>query len=79
MHPQWPQDNGRRMMLFKLVERPFGSRFERAVFASYSRAMALFSWKPCLLRPLDLVLRGMGYRWYGYVFLSNRLWSSTIS
>jgi hypothetical protein len=74
-----PLRSGARKLLFELVATPFSRKWEEAVFSMYSWLQwQLRSW-PCLLRPVDLVLRALGIRWYGYVNLSNRLWISTIS
>lgn len=77
--PDWPRDTEQPALLFEAVGRPFGSIVERATFQAYGMAMAACRRWPCLLRPLDVLLRALGWRWYGYLFLSNRLWSSTIS
>jgi hypothetical protein len=79
LSPSWSQDGGRRMNLFRLIDRPFSGPLERALFSWYRRLVDLFPHRPCLLRPLDMVLRTFGYNWYGYVHLSNRLWTTTIS
>ena len=78
LSPQWPQDGSRRQTLFRRVSRPFGGPAEAALFNFYSMAMKALGSRPCLLRPVDLLLRTMKMRWYGYVFLSNRLWISTM-
>jgi hypothetical protein len=77
--PDWPADAGRRKLLFHRLHRPFRRGFEAAVYAAYDRLLSACGRCPCLLRPLDLLLRLCGCRWYGYVRLSNRLWYSTIS
>lgn len=64
--------------LFSAVTRPFSSALEHAAFGSYGILQRWAPW-PCLLRPLDIVLRALGWRWYGYLYLSNRLWLTTIS
>lgn len=74
--PQWP-DGLVEKRLFKMVEQPFKSSFEHAMFKFYSMVQKSLGSRPCLLRPLDLALRLAGFRWYGYVALSNRLWSMT--
>jgi hypothetical protein len=79
MAPKWPEQNGRRKQLFKIVSRPFGGVLERTLHALYGALLTLCGPLPCLLRPFDLVLRALGMRWYGYTFLSNRIWISTIS
>ena len=52
---------------------------EALLYRLYGRLQALCGSRPCLLRPLDLLLRGLGMRWYGYTHLSNRLWTSKTS
>jgi teichuronic acid biosynthesis glycosyltransferase TuaG len=65
--------------LFDMVETPFGSAFERVLFALYGRLIRLAGPWPCAMRPLDLLLKMLGMRWYGYVYLSNKLWLSSRS
>ena len=78
--PEWPDDAGRRKRLFRVVRRPFSAR-DRARGPCGLRAAAArgrAASRACL-RPLDLILRALGARWYGYVYLSNHLWISTTS
>lgn len=70
--------SGAFVRLFVAVDRPFRGFLEKLLYRSYGFAMRASGGWPCLLRPADVLLRGLGYRWYGYVFLSSRLWSSTI-
>ncbi|CAG1018168.1 hypothetical protein BURC_02905 [Burkholderiaceae bacterium] len=77
--PEWPEAGGRRRALLRVVERPFGSALEGRLFRAYGVLLRLAGSRPCVLRPLDLLLRALGMRWYGYTCLSNRLWISTIS
>lgn len=77
--PDWPDDGGRRKRLFRVERRPFRSGVERALARAYGAALDACGPHPCLLRPFDLLLRLLGMRWYGYTFLSNRLWISTTS
>jgi hypothetical protein len=77
-HPHWPKNRDQHVLLCSRVQRPFSS-VERRLFAAYGLAISLCAPWPCLLRPIDSVLRLVGYRWYGYVFLSNRQWSTTTS
>lgn len=79
LEPDWPDDGGRRKRLFRIEQRPFSSALERLLARAYGTALDACGAHPCLLRPLDLLLRLLGMRWYGYTFLSNRLWTSTIS
>ncbi|UQD70224.1 hypothetical protein JEY40_30170 [Bradyrhizobium japonicum] len=77
--PRWPDTVEQEVCLFKPCERPFRSKAEAIAFRLYGYAMrALRKW-PCVLRPVDFVLRGMGYRWYGYLYLSNKTWFTTTS
>ena len=78
-HPEWPDGSGRRKLLFNRVPRPFSGHLEAMLYRIYDRLLRACGRYPCLLRPVDLALRCCGYRWYGYVRLSNRLWYSTIS
>ena len=77
--PDWPEAAGRRKRLFQVISRPFHGSIEPALHGLYGRLMSFAGGRPCLLRPFDLVLRMLQFRWYGYVFLSNRLWISTMS
>jgi hypothetical protein len=74
---QEPAGDDREVHLFKMVSRDFGSGFERTLFLIYGHVQWLLRRFPCALRPVDLVLRALGYRWYGYLLLSNRLWATT--
>lgn len=64
--------------LFRMVDRPFSGVPEHAMYRLYGVLLKASGRFPCALRPLDLVLRMVGMRWYGYLYLSNRLWSTTI-
>ena len=77
--PDWPDDVGRGKYLFRTVTRPFSSVLERVAYQTYGALMSVSGSFPCALRPLDVLLRAAGARWYGYVYLSNRLWISTTS
>ncbi len=77
IEPRFPQEPVRRQVLAEMLERPFGSPMERWAYRSYGILQALSGRWPCVLRPVDLLLRAVGFRWYGYVYLSNRLWSTT--
>ncbi len=77
-NPQWPENGGRSKCLLTAIQRPFGSAIEAWVYRYYGRWLQFAGRWPCILRPIDLVLRALGWRWYGYVFLSNRLWTATI-
>lgn len=77
--PDWPDGGGRRRNLFRIEVCPYRGRLERAMARAYGAALEACGTRPCLLRPIDLLLRTLGMRWYGYTFLSNRLWISTTS
>lgn len=77
--PDWPDEGGRRKRLFRVVQRPFRNAAEQVLARAYGAALDATGSHPCLLRPVDLLLRILGMRWYGYTFLSNRLWTSTTS
>ena len=65
--------------LFKIVTRPFGGGIEEMSYKVYGWVLQRLGRYPCFLRPVDLILRALGVRWYGYTYLSTRLWTSTIS
>jgi len=65
--------------LFCIIETPFGSILEKTLHAAYSNIQRLTGRFPCILRPVDLILRMIGWRWYGYQNLSSRLWNLTTS
>ena len=75
--PDWPTCNARQRQLFNVVSRPFGGRSEQLLYRIYGRLINLAGPYPCLLRPIDLLLRQLKMHWYGYVFLSNQRWIST--
>lgn len=77
--PEWPDANGRGKHLFGVIHRPYRHAVERWLARAYGAALTATGSRPCLLRPVDLLLRLLGMRWYGYTFLSNRLWTSTTS
>jgi hypothetical protein len=79
LSPQWSLGLGRRAHLLRIVQRPFRSRAERVLYTLYGTLMRLLQRQPCLLRPLDLVLRVLGMRWYGYTFMSNQLWTNSMT
>ena len=72
-----PAANTDAVRLFEMIERPHGSGVEKAAHAIYDALQRLCGGFPCLLRPLDVAIRAAGWKWYGYINLSNRLWSST--
>jgi hypothetical protein len=79
LDPRWPEDPNERVLLFEPVDRPFSGPLERAAFSVYGALIwSLRRW-PCVLRPIDSLIRALRWRWYGYVYLSNRLWHLTTS
>jgi hypothetical protein len=78
LDPVWSDGNNLRKNLFQVVNRPFKNGIEKFAFNCYGALISASGAYPCLLRPFDLLLKLMGIRWYGYVYLSNRLWISTI-
>lgn len=62
--------------LFEPTAGRFGSAAERLAHRLYGALIRTIP-APCLLRPLDLVLSALGWRWYGYLYLSNRQWLMT--
>jgi hypothetical protein len=76
LDPKWPEGHG-RVHLFGVVKRPFSGPLEALLYRGYGALQWAFRSWPCVLRPLDYLLRAAGVRWYGYIHLSNRLWIST--
>ena len=74
LQPDWPDMNGQGKHLLTTCTRPFRTSLESALHRIYGALIWSFRRWPCVLRPLDLLLRGLGIRWYGYVYLSNLLW-----
>jgi hypothetical protein len=64
------------VQLFDIVSRAFSGTTEAAIHRAYGLLLRACGAWPCLLRPLDALLRALGIRWYGYVYLSNRLWTA---
>lgn len=77
LHPVWAAGGGRRHALLRIVPRPFRHGLERLLYATYGALAGALGSRPCLLRPLDLILRLAGMRWYGYTYLSNQLWHAS--
>lgn len=65
--------------LFEMIEHPYRHKAERWLHVAYDRLQRACGSYPCILRPLDVLLRAVGCKWYGYMNLSNRLWLTTIS
>ncbi len=79
LKPHWPDHNNAHINLFTIVEKPFQSTLEKWLYRIYGLMMRIsYKW-PCMLRPFDFALRALNIRWYGYVYLSNKLWCMTIS
>jgi len=74
LDPNWSSEQGRGQALLKRVDRPFRGALERQLYQLYGRLIRASGPHPCLLRPLDFILRALGMRWYGYTYLSNQLW-----
>ena len=79
LEPSWPEAGGRRKYLFRRIERPFRGAVERVLHRGYGWLIGALGSRACLLRPADLVLGMLGMRWYGYTYLSNKLWTTTTS
>lgn len=79
LEPEWTEEGGQVRRLFDPLSRPFSSAPESVAYRMYGVLQSACGGWPCLLRPLDYLLRACGWRWYGYVHLSNRLWYSTTS
>lgn len=73
-HPVW--DTNDANYLFTSYEQPFKSKLEKVCYNIYNNLMTIFSKNPCILRPIDLLLKIAGYNWYGYVYKSNKKWNS---
>lgn len=76
VEPCWPDDQSRRKLLFHVERIPFDGAMDDWLFRLYGRLIAATGTMPCMLRPIDLMLRLMGIRWYGYTYLSNRAWTT---
>ncbi len=61
------------LRLYEMQSRPFGSGLESTAYSVYGALQRLVGRHPCLLRPVDVLLRALGWRWYGYLYLSNRM------
>lgn len=72
-------DNTSPVALYEVLIRSFGSDLEGRAYKVYSRIHQFCSPFPCLTRPFDALIRLAGWRWYGYLFLSNQLCASTTS
>jgi hypothetical protein len=62
--------------LFKMEKREFENQIEERLYDIYGRMINLCGRFPCVLRPFDFLFRLLGFRWYGYLYLSNALWLS---
>jgi hypothetical protein len=65
--------------LFTMRETPFRSRVESIIYYSYFILACALGRYVFVLRPVDIILRALGYRWYGYFGMSNQIWSTTTS
>jgi hypothetical protein len=77
--PRWATNKSQSVALFRIYDRPFKNAAERAIFNIYGHLISTLEKFPCALRPVDFALRRLGYKWYGYVYLSNKIWSMTTS
>lgn len=73
-HPVNVGQENHEVRLMEFIEKKFDNLWESRLYSLYGQLMNLVSFYPCLLRPFDLILKGLGYRWYGYLYLSNQLW-----
>lgn len=76
--PSWECAASGRHLLFERYSKPFSSEVEQLLYRTYGAVINSFRKYPCLLRPLDILLKYAGYRWYGYTYLSNKLWMRSI-
>lgn len=74
-----PVANQNPIQLFTMRKTPFHSRLEALLYRAYFRVAFALGRYVFLLRPIDVILRALGYRWYGYFGMSNQLWSTTTS
>lgn len=72
-------DRGRDILMAAPIERPFKSRIEQCAYSAYGLLLRSCGPYPCMLRPLDLLLRQIGWRWYGYFRIGNHLWTLNTS
>lgn len=72
-------DQCKTILIAQSIERPFRSNVERFAYRVYGWLLRACGPYPCILRPLDLALRFIGWRWYGYFRLGNKLWTSSTS
>lgn len=70
--------SGDHVRLFSLIHRPFKTNFDKLLHALYGKAITVCGAYPCIMRPVDYLLRLFGVRWYGYLYVSNQLWCTTI-
>jgi hypothetical protein len=76
--PNW-DNHAEPTRLFRPITRPFNNRLEKKLYILYGKLQELCGSYPCLMRPFDLVLRTLNMHWYGYLYLSNRLWFTMTS
>lgn len=64
----------KKQILYKKTYRPFTSKIEQKVYKLYKALILTYPANYILLRPIDFILSKIGYKWYGYFFLScNKL------
>lgn len=76
LNPVWLDFGRQRKNLFERVWVPFEGKFESALYSIYGWVIRACGPVPCIIRPLDFVLKFFGYRWYGYSYLGNRMWAN---
>lgn len=76
--PSWECASNGRHLLFERYSKPFSTEVEKLLYKTYGAVISSFRKYPCVLRPLDIVLKYAGYRWYGYTYLSNKIWTRSI-
>lgn len=69
---------GSLIQLYTLESKLFSSAMERFAYIWYGKLLRACGSYPCVLRPLDVVLKLFGWRWYGYFRMSNDICFSTI-
>ena len=77
--PCWSSQVNGRSALMRQVDRPFSGMVELVCHKIYGSLINAMGPYPCFLRPLDALLKVLGFRWYGYTYLSNQQWMRNIS
>lgn len=71
---QYQPSPSRAIRLFSVIDIPFKSQLDAFLYRSYQVLINRLNRYPCLLRPVDLLLKLSGYRWYGYTALLKKVW-----